>query len=221
MATGESIVLYPQVDSHDLGPQHIDLNLYPGGDGTRLRSTRAHLSIATPDGPLALTLIHPVQPGTMRMAPGIVQVESSQGSSLTLYTFGGTLTSNPDQSQSVGHMESEAPILLIGKSLFDNDLNPIDLVLDEFQAWLSILRARSIAHLPAFYRQLLSVSPFTLYVQALILAERTLGAIPIDDRSERYWRSHRTIHGALESARKRPGAPVALPNLEQVLLATS
>lgn len=221
MATGESIVLFPQVDSRDLGPQRVDLYLRPWGEGITARSTRVHLSIATPDGPIGLTQTHPTQPGVVRMAPGMVQLESSQRSSLNLYTFGGTLTNSPEQTLSIGHMESEAPILLVGKSLFDNDLNPIDLVVNGFQAWLSILRARSAAHMPAFYRQLLSVSPFTLYMQALILAERTLGAVLVDDRGERYWRSHRTIHGALESARKRHGPPLALPNLEQMLLVTS
>ncbi|MGL4650029.1 MAG: hypothetical protein ACRC1H_11515, partial [Caldilineaceae bacterium] len=116
-----------------------------------------------------------------------------------------------------GRLQSEAPILWVGKSFFDNDLNPVDLVVDEFQAWLSILRARSAGNLPAFHRRLQGVSAFALYLQALILAERTLGAVQVDERSERYWRSRHVIHGALVAAQARPKAPTHLPNFEEVL----
>ncbi len=218
MARNETVVLYPSVDSHDLGPQHIDLHLFAGNQGDTAHAVAAHLFLATPDGPLHTTLQHPANEGPLRLAPGLVQVQSNRGSTLSLYTFGAALTSVADAELSTARIESPAPVLWVGKSFFDNDMNPVDLVVDEFQAWLSVLRARSSAHLPAFYRNLQAVSPFVLYLQALILAARDLGEVPVDERSERYWRSHRTIHSALAAAQARPHAPQPLPNLEQLLL---
>lgn len=218
MGRFETVVLHPSVDSHDLGPQHIDLHLFARHEDDRAHAVAAHLFLASPDGPQHATLQHPTNEGPMQLAPGLLQVQSNRGSTLSLYTFGATLTSVAEADLSTAHIESAAPVLWVGKSFFDNDLNPVDMVVDEFQAWLSILRARSNANLPAFYRNLQGVSPFVLYLQALLLAARDLGMVPVDERNDRYWRSHRAIHGALEAAQARPHSPQVLPNLEQILL---
>jgi hypothetical protein len=243
MSSSTSIVLYPPVDSRDLGPQHVDIHLFsphagelelePGRrtgsqladrNGNRLgrspecaHAARAHLCLATSEGPSSLTLSHPVSATQVQLAPGLVEVESVRRSTLTLYTFGAVLSTEAEVALSTGHIFSDAPILLVNKSFYDNDLNPIDLVVNEFQAWLSILRARALRNMPAFYRQLQTISSFTLYQQALILAQRTLGSVPVDERSERYWRSSCTLTSALRAAQQRLGASALLPNLEQLL----
>lgn len=166
---------------------------------------------------MRLTVDHPWTEGPLRLAPGLVQVQSVRGSHLSLYTFGASLVGAAESDLSTGRLESDAPILWVNKSLYDNDLNPIDLVADEFQAWLSVLRARAEPDLVGFHRRLQRVSPFLLYLQALILAERILGSAPVDERSERYWRSHQVLLGALHAAQARPHAPNPLPDLELML----
>ncbi|MGL4650832.1 MAG: hypothetical protein ACRC1H_15600, partial [Caldilineaceae bacterium] len=133
MTSSESIVLHPSVDSHDLGPQQIDLHLFsdhlpPGHQNGAAHATRVQLTMATPDGPVALTLAHPAYNEQILVAPCVVQVLSAKGSSLSLYTFGGTLCTSVETDVTTGRLQSEAPILWVGKSFFDNDLNPVDLV---------------------------------------------------------------------------------------------
>jgi hypothetical protein len=84
-------------------------------------------------------------------------------------------------------------------------------------AWLSLLRARARGDVRGFERLLTRVPPFALYLQGLILAARRLGEAPVEERSERYWRSLQTINSALKAARQRPEAPNPLPNIEALL----
>jgi hypothetical protein len=217
MSISETFLLYPQEDARDLGPLQLDLHLFANRLNSPAHAVRANMQVVNDGALLSRSLMHPAHAGAFRLAPSLIQVESCQRSMLTLYTFGADAECDSDCMLSNIHLHSAAPLILIGKSLFDNDLNPVDLVVNGFQAWLSILRARSARDLSAFYRQLQLVSPFSLYLQALMLAAHTLDSVPVDDRSERFYRSRRVIQAALAAAQKRPGADHALPTLEAIL----
>lgn len=217
MAWSGSIVLYPAVDFRDLGSQQVDIYLHPRQSDGADQAVRLLFTAAGDDGPTRTALEHPSNQGSICIAAGLFQVLCGHGGLTSLFTFGARFSSSVEGDLTVGRLSSDAPILWIGRSFLDNDLNPIDLVVNEFQAWLSVLRVHSPDDLAGFCKRLHMVSPFLLYMQALVLAERTLGAVEVDDRSERYWRSNTAILGALTAAHARKGAPRTLPNLEMAL----
>lgn len=224
MVSQETVVLYPSIDSHDLGPQQVDIHLFAahaanGNHGHGGHGFKAIVPMVNGDGALSqIHLSHPAHvDGAARVGPGMIEVESIQRSSLHLYCIGGTLACTCDGEASNCRLVSPAPIVLIGKSLFDDDLDPVDLFVNELQAWISIQRAQARGHTVEFERLLLRIPPFTLYAHGLLLAAHTLDSVPVDERSERFWRASHTIHNALKAARARPTFPAPLPNLEPLL----
>jgi hypothetical protein len=218
MANQQTLVLTRPIDPHDLGPQQIDIHLFPPVEHSVAHSVRATLPVLSTDGPTRLILTHPIhvlQP--LALAAGNVEVETLQQSSICLLCLGGQVSFDVQPEASTCRLQSSAPMILMGKSFFDNDLNPIDLFTSEFEAWLSIMRARARGDTAAFYRLLTRIPPFTLYAQGLVLAARRLAEVPVEERHERYWRSYNVLHGALAAARKRPNWPNPLPNLEALL----
>ncbi len=218
MGVQETIVLYPAADSHDLGPQHVDIHLFPEDVKGAAHALRASLPVSGPSGIGHSIFRHPIHTSaTFGLAPGMIEIESMQHSALNLYCLGGNACVLNSPSVSTIEVESTAPILLVGKSLYDDDLDPIDLFVNELGAWLSLIRARARGKNEAFDKLLLRVPPFTLYAHGLLLAAKRQSFVPVDERSERYWRSYQVIHGALTAAMKCPGFPKPMPNFEQIL----
>lgn len=217
MGVQETIVLYPAADPHDLGPRHVDIHLFPPAVKGTAHALRASLPIPGANGIAQTSFTFPIRNSSLvAVAPGMIEIESIQHSTLSLYCLGGYAHIRNEPALSVIELESTAPIVLVGKAMYD-DLDPIDLFVDELGAWLSIMRARARGNVVRFDKLLLKVPPFTLYVQGLILAARRLGFVQVDERSERYWRSYHVIHNALTAARQHPGYPITMPNFEQVL----
>lgn len=218
MGVQETIVLYPAEDPHDLGPKHVDIHLFPSTVKGTAHALRASLPVPGANGIGQATFTFPIRSGSMvAVAPGMIEVESIQHSTLSLYCLGGYAHIQNEQALSIIELESAAPIVLVGKSMYDNDLDPVDLFVNELGAWLSILRARARGKISVFDKLLLKVPPFTLYAQGLILAARHQGFVLVDERSERYWRSYHVIHNALAAAKQNPAYPQPMPNFEQVL----
>jgi hypothetical protein len=221
MASRQTLVLYRPVDPHDLGPQQVDIHLFPPIEHSAAHSLRATLPVASPEGLTRLPLSHPVtlaQP--LKVAAGAIEVETLQQSSICLLSLGAVAAFAIEPEMSTCRLQSSAPLIVMGKSFFDNDLNPVDLFTSEFEAWLSIMRARARGDTATFYQLLSRIPPFTLYAQGLLLAARRIGEVPVDERHERYWRSYNVIQSALTAARKRPNWPNPLPNLEALLSVT-
>ncbi len=224
MAKRKTILLHPVIDARDLGPQHIDILLpssiehAPGNGLAPSYSAHALVPLATSDGIVVSRYTHPVYArAPASVAPGVVEVDSTWRSPICLFCLGGMLSTACENGHSICSLESPAPILLIGKSLYDNDLDPIDVFVSELGSWLSLMRARARGDVRSFERLLLRVPAFTLYMQGLILAARRLGEVSVDERNERYWCSLQTINGALKAARERPHVHSELPNLEMLL----
>ena len=218
MGVQETIVLYPAADSRDLGPQHVDIHLFPADVKGSAHALRASLPTPGPGGIGHSVFRHPIRTGLpITIAPGMIEIESTQHSILSLYCLGGSAGILSEVAVSTIEVASAAPILLVGKSLYDNDLDPIDLFVNGLGAWLSLLRARARGKNEAFDKLLLKVPPFTLYAQGLLLAAKHQGFVPVDERSERYWRSYQVIHGALTAAMLNPDYPKQMPNFERML----
>jgi hypothetical protein len=220
MASRETIVLYTPVDPRDLGPGHIDIHLFPAGAsaGSPAHALTAALPIRSNEGIARAHLTYPVHGAPqLQVAPGMITVGSVQRSTLNLFCMGGQATLQNDASLSTVSIVSEAPILIFSKSMYDDDMEPVDLLVDELEAWLSILRARARGRVSAFERALLRIPPFQLYVQGLVLAARRLGEIAVDERSDFYWRSSAALHAALTAAKRRPNFPDPMPDFEALL----
>ena len=218
MGVQETIVLYPAADPHDLGPKHVDIHRFPATVKATAHALQATLPVPGASGIGHTLFSYPIRNMSLvAVAPGMIHIESIQHSSLNLYCLGGYAHVQNDELCSTIELESTAPIVLVGKAIYDNDVDPIDLFVDELGAWLSILRARARGKVERFDKLLLKVPPITLYVQGLILAARRQGYVPVDERNERYWRSYHVIHNALNAAKQHPGYPQAMPNFEQIL----
>jgi hypothetical protein len=212
----DSFGFLPFRDVHDLGPCQLDIFLYPA-DG-QVSPVRVTLPVVDSGaGIVKVMLTHPVKPGELRVAPGLIEVVSGRGSGSNLFSVGAAATLRWEPTRSICHLDSPAPILLAGKSLFDDDLNPVELFTSELQAWMSILRARARGNQAAFNKLLARIPPSTLYAQGLLLAVKRLSLTPIDERNERYWRAHNQLNGALKAARQHAAFPDPMPNLELLL----
>ncbi len=218
MGVQETIVLYPAADPHDLGPKHVGIHLFPPTVKGTAHALHATVPVPGANGIGYKTLSYPIHDGSlMAVAPGMIQVESIQHSVLSLYCLGGYAHIDNEVARSTIDLESTAPIIIVNKSIYDDDMDPIDLFVDELGAWLSVLRARARGRVDLFDKLLLKVPPYTLYVQGLILAARRLGFVYVDERNLRYWRSYHAIHKALDAAKEHPGYPKPMPNFEQIL----
>ncbi len=218
MGVQETIVLYPATDPQDLGPKRVGIHLFPVASNGIAHARRALVPVPGGNGIADVAFTFPVRDVSLiAVAPGMIQVESSQQSKLTLFCLGGYAHLLNEPGRSTIDVESPAPIVLVNKSIYDDDMDPIDLFVDEVGAWLSILRARARGKRELFDKLLLKVPPYTLYVQGLILAAKHQGSVPVDERNERYWRSYHVIHNALDAAKQHPGYPKPMPNFEQIL----
>jgi hypothetical protein len=212
----ESFGFLPFRDVHDLGPCQINIYLYPA-DG-HVSAVRVTLPVVDSGaGIVRVVLTHPVKPGELKVAPGLIEVESGRGSSSNLFSVGAVATLRWEPIRSICQLDSPAPILLEGKSLFDDDLNPVDLFTNELQAWMSIMRARAKGNQAAYNKLLVRIPPYTLYAYGLLLAAKRLSLTPIDERNERYWRATNQLNGALKAARQHATFPNPMPNLELLL----
>jgi hypothetical protein len=218
MGVQETIVLYPAANPHDLGPRQVDIHLFPATVKGTAHALNASLPVPGSNGIGRMQYRFPINGAPLvSVAPGMSCVESIQHSSLNLYCLGGFAHMLNDSVRSTIELESTAPIVLVGKSIYDDDMDPVDLFVNELGAWLSILRARARGRLDLFDKLLLKVPPFSLYAQGLLLAARHQGTVPVDERNERYWRSYHVIHSALKAAKENPAFPQPMPNFEQIL----
>lgn len=218
MASQQTLVMHRPEDMNDLGPQRMDIHLFSTTIDHGGHSVRATLPVLQSDGLVRQPFTHPVHFLTpVTLLPGVIEVETVQKSHVNVMCLGGTGTFEEDTDVSTCKLVSTAPFIVMSKSLIDADMDPVSLFNTELEAWLSVLRVRARQGTDQFYARLARIPPLTLYAQGLLLAARQLGSVPVDERSDRFWRSYNVIQNALAAAKHRPDWPNPMPSLESEL----
>jgi len=109
-----------------------------------------------------LIVTHPwIYEQSARVCAGVVVIEDRKGKKEEAFTFGGQLTIAEQESQTVCHLVSTAPILEI------TGASPLlRFFIEEVEALMAMQRAR-YAELQAYEKKLCEADPFRLYLACL------------------------------------------------------
>lgn len=206
-----------------LGYAQLDVFLVPPGVDDGFAPAQLALSVWEKNGaggPSKLVItVHWAGPEQIRVAPGIVSIQSHGGGGQAAYCFGGLLHCRRSGNRLECQLASSAPILNIGEEGMDWSENVVLRVVDSIESEIAAARARHNGEAePAFEDRLARTDPRLLYAVGLTLAQESFARLPDLLRSEHYWDEHNILTRALHEAQEADWWP-SDPALAAVLAA--
>jgi len=176
---------YPRLD-HPADKFRLDIFISAVPTEQHFDVLRARLSVNTPKGAIPergviehLTIEHPWNfQKTARVCAGVVVMEDRKGKKEEAFTFGGQLTIEPQEFQTVCSLVSSAPILEISETTSAQRL-----FIDELEVLLAKRRVAYSDHYE-YENQLSEADPFELYLACV--NELILKFEPLPHKNEEY-----------------------------------
>jgi len=171
---------YPPADPHDLGHPQLDVTIHATPTGEHFDPECFICPITASNGSTPQHVLHPwTQEHTYRVCAGDVIIEDREHEQIKAFTFGGTLTIDSDQHQTLCRLTS--PVSLLEYSPQPTALG--QQLIDEVN--ILFAERRAVQDEDDFAQRLAAADPVQLYRACLVALQAKFEHFPTPDEPHR------------------------------------
>ena len=150
---------------------------------------------------------------TFQVCLGELRLESYQGESLWLFSYGGTFRTKIEKDDLICEFSSNAPLFEI-----KDDPGSVDRVIaDEIMEILALEEPKLGIHQDELYSRLASFSPYQVFLTCLVSLQNRVESTPTSIRRERYHRVVNKLNKDVKTIKDSDGWDGQSPDLDELL----
>lgn len=150
---------------------------------------------------------------TFQVCLGELRLESYQGESLWIFSYGGLLRTTIEKDDLICELTSDAPLFEI-----KDDPGAVDRdIADEIMEMLALEKPKLGLHQDELYSRLASFSPHQVFLACLVSLQNRVDSVPTNIRRERYYHVAHELRKAFTTIKDTDGWDGHSPDLAELL----